>query len=39
MIPRRKGGNIVTTFDAAVTAPLIVGVLLTLFEYWLNHRD
>ncbi|MCI1985855.1 MAG: type I toxin-antitoxin system Fst family toxin [Lactobacillus sp.] len=22
-----------------MTAPLIVGVLLLLFEYWLNHND
>ncbi|MBA4475465.1 type I toxin-antitoxin system Fst family toxin [Lacticaseibacillus paracasei] len=28
-----------SSFDSAVTAPIIVGVLLLLFEYWLNHHD
>lgn len=27
-----------STFDTAVTAPLVVGVLLLLFEHWLNHN-
>ncbi|WP_225048080.1 MULTISPECIES: type I toxin-antitoxin system Fst family toxin [Lacticaseibacillus] len=26
-------------FDVAVTAPLIVGVLIALFEHWLQHHD
>ncbi|WP_225048079.1 type I toxin-antitoxin system Fst family toxin [Lacticaseibacillus kribbianus] len=28
-----------SVFDTAVTAPLIVGVLVAVFEHWLNHHD
>ncbi|MBC9722668.1 MAG: type I toxin-antitoxin system Fst family toxin [Lactobacillus sp.] len=28
-----------TDIFTSIVAPLIVGIVLALFEYWLNHRD